>query len=491
MLGIKKTHSSKYNLKRTPQGHEVKTKTLTHIPVHVSDEEAYHLLFKKIREELNTVKRMAIQLCEDAWRRYQYRITAAHTGTPRFVRVIGTNRGDNKWLTNRENPEHLQNACATFAEHGYLPSTDASIALLYPLPLSETAIELALPIAEALFPHCILLVIEHPKVTPALLEGLELYDKNNKLCGFVQGDTGYRLVGHKRRRGPKLAQQVIHLSDNAATLIKQIISITDPVRTYLRARGDDNWRFLLLSCGKGFGYPMRCRKLSAGKCIPFRREKLVTALGVSSNLTLPEREDLVARLTLSSVRASAGVLVYLETKSVEKMAEALGHAEYHADLLAHYLPKTISDFFQERWIRIFQTGIIVEALKQSPALMDAADFSNLEELHQFLAHHALNVPQDSAASSIDDFQSDQQKYANNRVIFGVSVSILAALLSLELSVQLHPDAANAKAIYWAGVANALVSHIECNKRDRPDIAAQLRIAKSLAKPYSESFTRGS
>jgi hypothetical protein len=489
MLEVKRVHGSKAKLKQTPQGQEVKTKTLTHIPVHVTDEDAYDLLFKKIREEYETVENMANRLCEDIWRRYEYRITAAKTGTPRFVNAVGINSGDNKWMTDRENPEHLKNACATFAQHGYSTSIEDSLTVLYPLPLSLTAAELALPTVEALYPHCLLLVIEHPKITTTFLEELELYDKNEKRFCFVQDGTKYRLIGHKCRRGAILAQQVVHLSDKAARLVQQIISITEPVRLYLRAHGDDNWRFLLLSCGKGFAYPCRWRNISAGKWVRVRRERLVTALGVTSNLSEPERQDLVSRLTLSSLRASAGLLVYLETRSVEKMSRALGHAEYKPGLLAHYLPKTISDFFQERWIRIFQTGIIVEALKESPALMVAADFSNLAELHEFLAHHALKVPPDSAADMLDLCDNKGVSNKKHRVLFGISTPILAALLSLELSVREHKDS-NAKAIYWAGVANALVSHIEANRRDRPDLAAKLQLAKSQARPYSESFTRG-
>lgn len=484
MLDAKRVHGSKAKLKRTPQGQEVKTKTLTHIPIHVSDEDAYNLLFKKIREELETVKNMANRLCDDIWRRYQARIAAAKLGTPRRVNAVGVNSGDNRWLTDRENPEHLRNACATFAQQGYSPSIKQSLNVLYPLPLTLTSAELALPTAEALYPHCILLVIEHPKITTTFLENLELYDESRKRVGFVKEDGRYRLVGHKNRRGPILAQQDIKLSDRAAELVQQIIAITRPVRVYLRAKGDDSWRFLLLSCGKAFGTPCRWRNISAGKWVPVRRARLVAAFSATSNLSEPERQDLVNRLTLSSVRASAGLLVYLETRSVEKMSEALGHAEYNPGLLAHYLPKAISDFFQERWIRIFQTGVIVEALKDSPALLVSADFSNLAELHEFLSHHALKLPLDFSA------ESKRTLDEKRRVLFGISTPILVSLLSLELSVRQNKDVANAKAIYWAGIANALVNYIERNRNDRPDIAAQLQLAKSQAKPYSESFTRG-
>ncbi|MBP5964211.1 hypothetical protein GO618_23925, partial [Pseudomonas aeruginosa] len=50
-------------------------------------------------------------------------------------------------------------------------------------------------------------------------------------------------------------------------------------------------------------------------------------------------EELVkflTRVSLTTLRASSGVLVYLKTKSVTEMAKALGHARYDTLLMKRY-----------------------------------------------------------------------------------------------------------------------------------------------------------
>ena len=53
------------------------------------------------------------------------------------------------------------------------------------------------------------------------------------------------------------------------------------------------------------------------------------------------------KVTLTKMRASVAVQVYLKTKSTTKMAQALGHTRYRPELLEHYLPEPILDFFQK------------------------------------------------------------------------------------------------------------------------------------------------
>jgi len=365
-------------------GAVVKTKLLTHVPLHVSDEEAINILFEHIQHDVDVFVHWAEKTVRDTWSHYKNRHAMVKNGQVRRIQIKGTNSGGHQWKTDRNNPEHLQNAAATFAEYGYMTEADAAVHSLYPCPLSQTAKELGLPVTGSLVSHCILLVTSHPAITPSFLEKLELFDKNGKQVGFFPTDSGYQLISHKDRRGYKLAQQIIPLTVRTTEVVTQIIALTQPLRDYLKDRKDDAWRYLLLTCCQGFAYPVRIKKLSDFLGDPYRVRQLADALGDTSSLSFEKRLELATRFSLTSLRASAGVLVYLNTHSLEKMAKALGHKKYNHRLISYYLPDPLLDFFQERWVRIFQTGMIVEALKQYLRqksccfCMNPADFRSLE-----------------------------------------------------------------------------------------------------------------
>lgn len=480
----KYVRGARTNIQTTSSGHEIKTKLLTHIPLHASDEDALRLLFGQIEADFNCVVIWAEWCCLELWQRYERRLELAKKGIPRFIQSIGTNSGGNIWITNRKNPDCLKNAAATFSHHGFLTGKDISLTSIYPRPLNKTAEELALPITDALLPHCMLLVAEHPAITPSFLEKFEIFDKNGKQTGFVKTDSGYQLVGYKSRRGPSLAQQIISLTPKAAEVVHQILALTESLRKYLKSHNDDQWRYMLLTCKQGFGYPSCYRNMSTSTSNSERLLKLAESFGNTSDLTFTERYDLVSRLSLNSLRASAGVLVYLKTNSAEKMSKALGHAAYNPKLLDHYLPKPILDFFQERWVRIFQTGIIVESLKDSKYLLEASDFKNMEELHQFLSHHAIRLIPQHLINPDDDNESlcAASQKTGSEIVFGINLGILSALLSLQMAVDETKKSISAKASYWAGISRRLIHHIESELSNRPDIQICLKEAYKHANP---------
>jgi hypothetical protein len=166
------------------------------------------------------------------------------------------------------------------------------------------------------------------------------------------------------------------------------------------------------------------------------------------------------------------------------MSKALGHTAYHPKLLDHYLPKPILDFFQERWIRIFQTGIVVESLKESKYLLEASDFKSMEDLHQFLSRNAIRlIPQHLAESGEQDLSScTASKKSDGEIIFGINIGILSTLLSLQMAVEMTKNKISAKANYWAGISQRLINHIETELTNRPDIQTCLNEARKHTNP---------
>lgn len=472
---------SRTNIKTTPQGDEVKVKLITSIPLYVTDDEAMNLLMRKIQEEFDIFVKWAEWAVADIWERYQRRIRMAPKGIVRELYRVGEQYGNRKQITSRENPEHLQNAAATFERYKYaIPNIQTNI--YYPRPTSQIAFELGLPVTDALYAHCVILVAEHPQITPSFLENCELFDRNEKRVGFVPGDSGPQLVSTKYRRGQTLAQQIVPLSKKTEAVVEQIIALTQYARDFLQAEGNDDWRYLLLTCKRGFGYPARVQDLYVTTSNEGRINAFAKSLGNSCALSFEERIALVRRFSLVALRASAGVLVYLRTNSVEEMSKALGHATYSPRLLSSYLPEPIAAFFRERWIRIFQTGIVVTALEGSKYLLPASGFESMAELNLFLCNHALNVPLEWREPDQHIGTQRAETKADKRVAIGVSTEILTALISLQTAVERSKKKVNATAEYWSEITKRLVTFIESELNARPDLRSYLSQARILANP---------
>ena len=88
------------------------------------------------------------------------------------------------------------------------------------------------------------------------------------------------------------------------------------------------------------------------------------------------------QLTHSKLRASEGVLEYFRTGSIRAVSRKLGNGTRVA--LEHYLPKPLIAAYNTRQVRRFQNLMLVSACANEDYLLDAVDFSNLNELHSFI-----------------------------------------------------------------------------------------------------------
>lgn len=328
-----------------------------------------------------------------------------------------------------------------------------------------------------------ILVHEHPEITPSFLEKLELFDSHGKLKCLVTEDFGYSLVGVKMRKGPQLAEQHIALSSRAAEIVLQVIAITEAPRKYLKERNSKDWRYLFLSTGLGFGTPARIIKIYQNVSDPQQLNAFAAKISLHANIEPAEATDLASRFSLPALRATMGVLDYVENCSGPKMAAKLGHAEYNERLLARYLPAAIRAFLQSRYIRIMQTGMIVEAMKGSVHLLEAASFSTNEELNAFLSNHAVSFPSNRPSERLLQLDSDievENDESLERVIFEINLAVLTIYTSLEKAFQDHPELTNSTARYWNLIGTKLMSFIEEKKDSEPAHMEMLIEARSRA-----------
>jgi hypothetical protein len=474
---IKSVAGANTNVRLNKEGYLVKEKLLTDIPLEFNDEVALQLLFKQIQLDVDIATQWATFETEDIWRRYQNRIQIAAEGQ---IVKIGRSSilNGKKWLIDRNNPDHLKNAAKTLTHHLHI--VELAIQIL-PTPISQTAHELGLPITGALLPHCTILVVNHPEITPSYLSNLELFDKNGKQIGFVVKDGHCQLVGYKKRKGSERAQQIITLNSNTSEIVQQMITLTSSIREYLRLKNDDNWRYLILSCKRGFSYPVRSQNLAKETSSLEGKKKITSSLEKTSKLDFDQRVKYANRFSLTALRASCGVLVYLKTRSIQEMSKALGHTNVDSDLIHRYLPEPILAFFQERWIRIFQAAILVEALKDSKYIISASGFTNIHELDTFLKTHALKLPLNESGLENKTLNLPENN-RQNEIVFGINRTTLTVMMSLQLAVQSTNKTIHEKAMYWYQLSKYLINHIESLETYRSDFQMYLNYARLHADP---------
>lgn len=475
----------------------VQDQLLTEVPLHVTDNEAIEIIFKKLQGDIQVVKSWAQAQVESLYSRAHRRVQLAKKGQ---VLLHGKMSG--------VFPESLEDKCATFEHTGFTDDVNRLREIYgYHTLREQLAYDLGIPTKSTLLPYQCLLVSEHPKITPYYLYGLELYNKRGVLSGFLPTDTGHQLIGFKDRRGPNLSEIKIDLSEKSAKWVQEIIEITTPLRNFLKARNDERWRMLFLTTGAAFRNPSpdaNLRHLTGIKCHPNLAERVLKQFEPFVDLRGDDLKQFVSRINPSRIRASCGVAIYLETRDVKKMAEALGHAKYSANLLSHYLPESILAFFESRWVRIFQRGMVCLAMQDSPFFIQAMNFATMEELHAFLENHAIKeIPTHLEDPEHIKEITKRRAPANNgtpnngitkngipksstmkvqQLYIQIDPGMLTALLSLEQAVDnaAQPSRVTGKARYWAEFSKMVQAEIE---RDNDGLLkAHLATAKNNVDP---------
>jgi hypothetical protein len=462
-----------------PDGKVRIVKLLTDVPLRLSHKEATELVFRNIQADVDSIACWAQKEVDKIWRSRQQRLIRASRGEIKHIlpNKVVTGR---TLLLDRSRPDWECHACATFEHHGFRPSIDGHLKSLYPHPLGEMATDvLGLPTKGALIPHMALLVIAHPELTDGFFHNLKLYDESGQLEGVAQTDIGWLLDGDKFRRGPEDAEQQVHLSERDSEIVAQVIELTSPLRRYLKSRNDPSWRYLFLHCGKGFSYP---RRILPSEETSSRRmdTRLAKSFRANGAISPADSERLAKRFSLTALRASVAVCKYLKEPNLQKLAKLLGHKNVDLRMLQRYLPAPLLAFFQERWMRVFQCGLLVEALKDSPYLLPATGFASLDEVSEFLNNHALKWQSRDAQGEVREPSSKLGRLAE-KVVFSVNVENLTLLESLRIAVEsAQTERLSQLALLWRDYSVKLFAYIEHSHPPRDDFQEMLSLARSRA-----------
>ncbi len=115
------------------------------------------------------------------------------------------------------------------------------------------------------------------------------------------------------RKTPNHSEQPIKLSEKTAQLVKEIISITEPIRKALKYENNDLWRYLFINYSKSPKKKIKSTNISfhrsqrdnqVSSYIKFRNE-----LKEFTNKRGEELDRFIWRISLNTIRASSAVIV--------------------------------------------------------------------------------------------------------------------------------------------------------------------------------------
>ena len=412
-----------------------KTRWFANIPLKVKDEEAVSIIQQRVERDMAHIKHVCLLKFEELLEREDRNKAFLNTG---LVKPLSSN-SHNYHYHNAIGADNLSNTVATFYEYGIGAKQAYSKFLGFQSNAKQLNLELNLPTTSTLNVLLTLLVMEHPLITPAWLEKWELYDTHGNKVGYKQVGNQYIAVSYKSRKGATNAQQEIILNEFSRSVVEFLIQHTHMAREYLKEKGDVGWRKMVLtaihsnaSCPVNLNTSLHY----ANEFHDWLRDK--SLLDKNSDVTLEDVQTISELHSLRSIRRHIGLKIYLETRSMDAVAEVLGHEKKDAKLLTSYLPKPLMDFFNARWVRQFQSAILLEAMKDSVYRFDAVNMS-AEDIEEFLNNHGICSIPDNLGYVLERQRNGDEETSSailfNSLTYTISTSLLQLLMAIRLIVE--------------------------------------------------------
>jgi hypothetical protein len=401
------------------------------IPLKIKDEEAVSIIQQRVERDMAHIRHVCLLKFEELLAREERNKAFQSTGSVKplsgqYKRLVGEDK--------------LDNVVATFYAHGIAAREVDYIRFLGFLGnASQLNTELNLPNKSTLSVLLTLLVMEHPLITPAWLASWDLFDVNGNMVGYKQVGNQHIAVSYKSRKGATNAQQEVVLNEFSKSIVEFLMQHTRLAREYLKNTENTNWRKMILTAtATGALRPSKLSNMlnSASDFYDWLQDK--TLFDESSDITLKDAQAISEIHSLRSIRRHRGFQIYLETRSMDAVAEALGHEKKDARLLASYLPKPLMDFFNARWVRQFQNAILLEAMKDSVYRLDAVNMS-AEDIEEFLANHGIsNIPEHFDHGFAQQGAAENEppeSLAFDQLTYTISTSLLQLLMAIRLVVE--------------------------------------------------------
>ncbi|MFV8451331.1 hypothetical protein ACNO65_14860 [Vibrio campbellii] len=410
------------------------------IPLKINDEEAVSIIQQRVDRDMAHIRHVCLLKFEELLEREDRNKAFQSTG---LVKPLSGTIGYKKYK-NFVGEDKLDNTVATFYAHGIAAKDTTYLSFLgFHGNASQLNTELNLPNGSTLNVLLTLLVMEHPLITPSWLEKWDLFDVNGNMVGYKQVGNQRIAVSYKSRKGSTNAQQEVVLNEFSKSIVEFLMHHTRMSREYLKQKGDVNWRKMILTAtATSVIRPNRliATLFSANDFYDWLQDE--TLFDKSSDITLEDAQAISDIHSLRSIRRHRGFQIYLETRSMDAVAEALGHEKKDAKLLTSYLPMPLMDFFNARWIRQFQNAILLEAMKDSVHRLDAVNMS-AQDIEEFLSNHGIsNIPEHFDYGFTQQATTDSEVSESlgfDQLTYTISTSLLQLLMAIRFVVESSDD----------------------------------------------------
>ncbi len=410
------------------------------IPLKIKDEEAVSIIQQRLERDMAHIRHVCLLKFEELLAREDRNRAFQSTG---LVKPLSGTLGYTQY-NDFVGADKLDNTVATFYAHGIAAKDTGYLSFLgFHGNADQLNTELNLPNKSPLNVLLTLLVIEHPLITPSWLASWDLFDVNGNMVGYKQVGNQHIAVSYKSRKGANNAQQEVVLNQFSKSIVEFLIQHTRMAREHLKQKGNNDWRKMILTATATSAMrPVSLNNTlhSANEFYDWLQEK--SLFDKSSDITLKDAKAISDIHSLRSIRRHRGFQIYLETRSMDAVAEALGHEKKDANLLTSYLPKPLMDFFNARWVRQFQNAILLEAMKDSVHRLDAVNMST-EDIEEFLNNHGIsNIPEHFDHGFVQKTATDNEtseSLAFDQLTYTISTSLLQLLMAIRLVVESSDD----------------------------------------------------
>lgn len=217
-----------------------------------------------------------------------------------------------------------------------------------------------------------ILMHEQPKFTPESVERADAYDQHGKILVSLPEESGKNILftiikaRAKKRKGGLL-------SETASQVFLDVHVATRRLRAKAaREQSDVVGKLFLVATRHGFGHSGRVGRYFNGRGSVFELMQDYPGLAGMAR----------SSFTLSKIRTTQGILVWLKTESVSAMAASLGNSV--RVVLKNYIPDWLYRRMLIRSARRLQQKLILIATANKKHQLSSSDFSDSNEIDSFV-----------------------------------------------------------------------------------------------------------
>ncbi|MEB0123825.1 hypothetical protein QN391_24540 [Pseudomonas sp. CCI1.2] len=220
---------------------------------------------------------------------------------------------------------------------------------------------------------CVIIIKENPQFTSMSLQHADLLMPNGVPYIFSDAEHNKCLFGISKPRAS--ARKVSLLPRLSVEIFNDVLECTAKAREKLRSHHRNYRKLFITATQQWIGNPGNIINNVSGRV----QLSLYDAINSHFKYVNLERKT----FTLSSVRATQGILEFLRTGSLHAVAQKLGNTVSTVEL--SYVPEWLLHRWAIRLIRVFHQKLVVISTEGEPWQLAASDFLTEDQLLAFIA----------------------------------------------------------------------------------------------------------